>query len=47
MLVLFTRSKMEILKKLKAEFLKLDKRGRALVVIGACAAIFFLLELLK
>ena len=37
---------MEVIRKLVAEFTKLDKRGRALVVIGLCVAVFFLLELL-
>ena len=38
---------MEILRKLKAEFDKLSKRGKATVIIGLATAAFFLLELLK
>ena len=38
---------MEILRRLKAEFDKLNKRGRALVIIGLAAAVFFILELVK
>ena len=38
---------MELLKRLKGEFDKLNKRNKSLVIIGVCAAIFFALELLK
>jgi len=38
---------MEILRKLKVEFDKLNKRGRAIVIIGIAVAVFFLLELVK
>ena len=37
---------MELLKKLRSEFLKLSKRNKSLVIIGVCASIFFLLEIL-
>lgn len=42
-----TRSKMEILRRLKSEFDKLSKRNKSLVIIGVCVAAFFLLEILK
>ena len=38
---------MEILRKLKGEFDKLNKRGKSLVIIGLAIAVFFLLELVK
>ena len=38
---------MEILRKLKSEFDKLNKRGRALVIIGLAIAVFFILELIR
>jgi len=38
---------MELLKKLKGEFDKLNKRGKSLVIIGLAVAVFFILELLK
>jgi len=38
---------MEILKKLKGEFDKLNKRGKSIVIIGIAIAVFFLLELVK
>ena len=38
---------MEILRKLKGEFDKLNKRGKSLVIIGLAVAVFFLLELVK
>ena len=38
---------MEILRKLKSEFDKLNKRGRAIVIIGIAIAVFFILELVK
>ena len=38
---------MEILRKLKGEFDKLNKRGKSLVIIGIAIAVFFILELVK
>ena len=38
---------MEILRKLKGEFDKLNKRGKSLVIIGLAIAVFFLLELIR
>ena len=38
---------MEILRKLKGEFDKLNKRGKSLVIIGLAIAVFFILELVK
>ena len=38
---------MEILRKLKGEFDKLNKRGKSIVIIGIAVAVFFLLELVK
>tara|TARA_Y100000310_G_scaffold236872_1_gene240134 strand:- start:314 stop:430 length:117 start_codon:yes stop_codon:yes gene_type:complete len=37
---------MEILRKLKAEFDKLSKRNKSLVVIGIAAAVLILLEIM-
>jgi len=38
---------MEILRKLKVEFDKLNKRGKSIVIIGLAIAVFFILELVK
>ena len=38
---------MEILRKLKGEFDKLNKRGKSLVIIGLAIAVFFILELIR
>ena len=38
---------MEILRKLKAEFDKLSRRGKSLVIIGLAVAAFFILALLQ
>ena len=38
---------MEILRKLKAEFDKLSKRNKSLVIIGLATATFFLLEIIR
>jgi hypothetical protein len=38
---------MEALKKLKAEFDKLSKRNKSLVIIGLATAVFFLLEIIR
>ena len=38
---------MEILRKLKGEFDKLNKRGKSIVIIGIAIAVFFILELVK
>ena len=38
---------MELLKKLKVEFDKLNKRGKSLVIIGLAVTAILILELLK
>jgi hypothetical protein len=38
---------MELLKKLKGEFDKLNKRGKSLVIIGVAITVLLILELLK
>ena len=38
---------MELLKKLKGEFDKLNKRGKSLVIIGLAVTAILILELLK